>query len=58
MTHQGERDNLVFVSVRTGIGAGLVVDGNWFMGRRVVLARLVFYHLGLIHSGRSVSRRT
>ncbi len=32
MTHQGERDNLVFVSVGTGIGAGLVVDGNLVRG--------------------------
>lgn len=32
MTHQGERDNLVFLSVGTGIGAGLVIGGQLVRG--------------------------
>ncbi|MEP3277530.1 MAG: ROK family transcriptional regulator [Stappiaceae bacterium] len=32
MTHQGERDNLVFLSVGTGIGAGVVIGGKLVRG--------------------------
>lgn len=32
MTHQGDRDNLVFLSVGTGIGAGLVIGGQLVRG--------------------------
>lgn len=32
MTHQGKRDNLVFLSIGTGIGAGLVIGGQLVRG--------------------------
>lgn len=32
MTHQGNRNNLVFLSVGTGIGAGLVIGGQLVRG--------------------------
>lgn len=32
MTHQGEKDDLVFLSIGTGIGAGIVIGGNLVRG--------------------------
>ena len=46
MTHQGERDDLVYLSIGTGIGAGLVIGGQLVRGANGAAGEVGYLPLG------------